>query len=359
MRPNAIRMHRFTPALLLAAALVACSSADETMPAVAIQDLDTLAVRMGDVAGGRAWDGVVEAVHQATLSAQTYGRVADVRRDVNDRVDAGEVLVRLTAVEQQAGVDAARAQLRAAEAAAAEAEGNHRRYLELSRGHFVSKAQLDQMRMARDSAVAARDAARAQVANASQQSDYTTIRAPYAGIVGARDVEPGESVGVGQPLMTVFEPDALRIEVSIPQSDAERTRAQPAAHIAFDDGRSVEAAEVTVFPSADPATHAVRVRVRLPRLDPVPHPGTTAKVTFPAVAGVAYPRVPASALVRRGEVNAVYVLADGRLSLRQLRLGERADGQVNVIAGLRPGETIAADPVAAMQALAAARKGGS
>ncbi len=356
MRPDATRSARFALPLLLATVLAACGGADEAPPsALAVEGLETRTVQAGDAAGGRAWDGVVEAVRQATLTAQTHGRVADVPYDVNDRVEAGAALVRLNAVEQQAGVDAARAALRATDAAAAEAEGSYRRYLELSQGRYVSKSQLDQVRALRDAAVAARDAARAQVASAGQQSAYATVRAPYAGIVSSRDVEPGESVGIGQRLMTVFSPDALRIEVSVPQSDADAVRAHPVARVAFDDGRSVEAAQVVVFPAADAATHAVKVRVALPPLDPVPQPGRTAKVAFPALKGIAHPRVPASALLRRGEVSAVYVLADGRLSLRQLRLGERAGDEVDVIAGLKAGETIATDPVAAAQALAAAR----
>lgn len=330
-------------ALLLAGALAACGSDERLHEPAPIQGLDTLIVGAADTGRGRAWDGVVEAVRRATLTAQTSGRVTEVLRDVNDRVAAGEVLVRLSAVEQQAGVDAARAQLQLAEA-------TYRRMAGLAEGQYVSKMQLDQAR-------AERDAARAQLANVSQQTAYTMIRAPYAGIVASRDVEPGESVGVGQPLMTVFSPGALRIEVSIPQSDAERVRATPAAAVTFDDGRSVEASEVTVFPAADPFTHAVKVRVQLPALDPAPQPGGTVKVVFPAVAGMAHPRIPASALVRRGEVNAVYVLAEGRLSLRQLRLGERVGDDIDVIAGLQPGETIAADPLAAAQALVAARKG--
>ncbi|HMM26519.1 MAG TPA: efflux RND transporter periplasmic adaptor subunit, partial [Pseudoxanthomonas mexicana] len=199
-------------------------------------------------------------------------------------------------------------------------------------------------------------AARAQLANAGQQTDYTTVRAPYAGIVATRDVEPGESVGIGQTLMTVFAPGALRIEVAVPQSEAEAVRANPAAVVTFDDGRRIDAADVTVFPAADASTHAVRIRVQLPALDVPPQPGLTAKVAFPAVKGVAFPRVSTSALVRRGEVTAVYVLSDGRLSLRQVRLGDAAGDQVDVISGLKPGERIATDPVAAQQALVAARK---
>lgn len=342
--------------LLLVAGLAACGREAPVAPAARVEGLQTFQVPAAEAAGGRAWEGVVEAVQQATLSAQTNGRVAAVERDVNDRVAAGDVLVRLSAVEQQAGVDAARAQLRAAEASATEADANYRRFANLAKDQFVSKAQLDQARMARDSATAARDAARAQLANAGQQTGYTTVRAPYAGIVATRDVEPGESVGLGQTLMTVFAPGALRIDVAVPQSEAEAIRAHPVAVVVLDDGRRIDAAAVTVFPAADASTHAMRIRVQLPALDAPPQPGLTAKVAFPAVKGAAFPRVPVSALVRRGEVTAVYVLGDGRLSLRQVRLGDAAGDQVDVISGLKPGDRVAADPVAAQQALVAARK---
>ncbi len=112
--------------LLLVAGLAACGREAPVAPAARVEGLQTFQVPAAEAAGGRAWEGVVEAVQQATLSTQTNGRVAAVERDVNDRVAAGDVLVRLSAVEQQAGVDAARAQLRAAEASATEADANRR-----------------------------------------------------------------------------------------------------------------------------------------------------------------------------------------------------------------------------------------
>ena len=348
---------RAAAVLLLATALAACSGKDATPAQAAITDVKTIVVGESQASGGRSWDGVVEAVKQAALSAQTNGRVTQVHHDVNDRVAAGTVLLRLSAVEQQAGADTARAQLRAAEAAAAEAGSNYKRFAALGDGQYVSKAQIEQARAVRDSAVAARDAARAQLAQAGQQADYTMVRAPYAGIVSTRDVEPGESVAPGQLLMTVFSPEALRIEVRVPQAEADVIRAQPSAIVAFDDGRRIEAAEVVVFPGADPNTHTVPVRIQLPALDPAPLPGTTARVVFRAVKGTAHARIPASALVRRGEINGVYVLADGRLSLRQLRLGETLGDEVEVISGLKAGERIATDPVLAAQALVKARQG--
>jgi len=274
-------------------------------------------------------------------------------------VVAGQVLLRLSAVEQQAGASAARAQLRAAEAMAAEAAANYARYQALAAKQFVSRLQLDQARAARDAAAANRDAARAQLSQAGQQADYTVVRAPFAGIVSARHVEPGESLSPGQPLVSVHAPGALRIQVQVPASDADAIRKLGLAHVVLDDGRVLDATAVVVFPAADPATHSVGVRITLPDAANPPRPGSTAKVQFPiieATGTAAVVHVPQSVVVQRGEVSGAYVIDGNRLSLRQLRLGRRIGDQVEVLAGLKAGETVASDPIAALQALAAQRK---
>lgn len=345
-------------AAFLALVIASCGGESATPLPPTLPRLDTHVVQAGGDANGRSWDGVVQAVQQATLTAQTTGRVARVDVDVNDRVAAGEVLLRLSAVEQQAGANTARAQLRATEAAANEAEASYRRYVALAPGQYVSRAQIDQTRAARDSAVAARDAARAQLAQAGQQADYTVVRAPFAGVVSARRVEPGESVTPGQALMSVYAPGALRIEVQVPQSEAEAIRGANRARVVLGEGSSVDAAAVTVFPSADPATHSVAVRIILPDLPRAPRPGATAKVVFPigSVGETPVLRIPSRALVQRGEVSGVYVLEANRIALRQVRVGRHGADGVEIIAGLKPGEKIATDPVAAIRALAAQRK---
>lgn len=354
---------RYVLAGVLLVTLAACGGTAETSTSSPLPNLPTFIVASGEAGASRSWDGVVEAVQQAELTAQTAGRVTAVNVDINDRVKAGDVLLRLTAVEQQAGANTARAQLRAADAAVAEATANFRRHAALASDQFVSKAQLDQVRAARDSAVASRDAARAQLSQAGQQADYTVIRAPFAGIISARRVEPGESVAPGQPLLAIHAPGALRIQVHVPQSDAAAIRAAGGAEVVLADGRSVEAAEVAVYPAADPATHSVGVRVTLPPLDDAPTPGATAKVVFPvaSVQGEAHILVPQSAVVQRGELSGVYVLADNRLALRQLRLGRRGHDTFEVLAGLKDGDEVVSDPTAAVQALAAQRRadGGS
>ena len=349
-------MKRMRSSVVAASLLLAACGQQPAPPATPpLPPLQTLTAG-ATAPAGRGWDGVVEAVQRADLSAQTAGRVTEVGVDVGDRVRRGDVLLRLTAVEQQAGVDTARAQLHAAQAAAAEAEASYRRFASLAVSQYVSRAQLDQARAARNSALAARDAARAQLAQAAQQTDYTVVRAPFDGIVGARRVEPGESVAPGRPLLSLHAPGALRIEVQVPQSDADTIRRLPRASIVLADGRRLEAAEVVVYPAADPLTHSVGVRVALPEVAPAPSPGVTAKVVFPAAGGGAVTVLPASALVQRGELSGAYVISGDRIALRQLRLGARSGDGVEVLAGLRRGETVAADPVAAMQALAAQRE---
>ena len=345
------------------ALLIASCSAKAPAPAEpALPALATFTVAAGAGSASRAWDGVVEAVNAATLTAQTSGRVQDVKVDVNDRVAAGAVLLRLSAVEQQSVANTARAQLRAATASAAEAEQNYRRYAGLASGQFVSRAQLDQARAARDSAVAARDAAQAGVTQAAQLAAYTVVRAPFAGVVSRRLVEPGESVAPGQALLALHAPGAMRIQVQVPQSVADQVRAAPRAEVSFGDGRSMRAAEVVVHPQADPVTHSVAVRVLLPQAGAALMPGSTAKVVFPIAASAATEpaqrqvRIPGGAVVQRGELSAVYVVEGKRLLLRQVRLGARDGDQQEVIAGLQAGEVVARDPVAATRAIAEQRR---
>jgi RND family efflux transporter MFP subunit len=182
------------------------------------------------------------------------------------------------------------------------------------------------------------------------------LRAPFAGIVSARRVEPGETIVNGQSLMSLYAPGALRIQVQVPQSDADAIRAVHRAHVGLADGRGVDASEVTVFPSADPTTHSVTVRVVLPAMKEPLQPGVTAKVGFAIPGDVRELRIPRTALVQRGEVSGVYVRDGNQLALRQLRLGQSVGDQVEVLSGLTSGETIATDPVAALQALIAQRK---
>lgn len=345
------------PALL---GLAACGGGEPPATATRpLPELATLTIAPERAARERVWDGVVEAVNQATLSAQTGGRVLELPFDVDDYVSAGEVVVRFTDVEQKSASRQAQAQLAAAQAAAREAEAEYTRIADIYQRKLVAKAQLDQATAKRDSARAALEAARAGVSGAVEQVDYTVIKAPFTGIVTARHVQVGETVRPGQPLISGLSLGQLRLSVEIPQSDVAAIREHKRATLLLgrDGERRVDAREVVVFPYADAQSHSFKVRVELPEQETGLHPGMTAKVAF-VVGETESLLVPFSALVRRSEVSAVYVVAGERLSLRQLRLGHRHGDRVEVLSGLRAGERIAVDPLAAAAALVASRTAG-
>lgn len=306
----------------------------------------------------RTWDGVIEAVNRATLAAQTTGRVLELPFDVNDYVEAGQVVVRFTDVEQRSGREQAEAALRAAQAGAAEAEADFKRVDELVRRQLVSRAQLDQVTARRNGARAQLASAQAALRGAAEQAEFTVVRAPYSGILTERHVEVGETVRPGQPLVSGLSLNQLRVTVQVPQSDVDAIRNHKAAAVLLEAGRRVDAAEVIVFPYADPATHTFTVRLELPEVETGLKPGTTVKASF-KLGETPRLLVPTSALVQRGEVQAVYVVdPGGKVELRQIRPGRRYGDRVEILAGLADGERIAAEPVAALNHLRAAREAG-
>jgi RND family efflux transporter MFP subunit len=294
----------------------------------------------------RRFDGIVEAVEHATLTAQTAGRVERVERDVGMRADAGEMLVRIRAAEQAAGRAAAEAALRQASARAAEAQSQYTRMKDMYERRVVARATFDSALAARDSASAQVEAARAGLAAASEGEAYTMVRAPFAGVVTRRLAEPGETVAPGTPLLEFAALGAQRVLVDLSPGSAAQLRARGAASV-IDGDRRIASSSVTVYPAADPATGTVRARVGLPADTAGLAPGQHVKVAI-ALDERRRLTVPESALVERSELRAVYVLdAEGRVVLRQLRLGRRDGGRVEVLAGLLAGERVAVDPAAA------------
>ncbi len=304
----------------------------------------------------QVWDGVVEAVNQVTITAQTNARVLALPYEVNDVVAKGAVLVRFSDVEQKSARNAAQAQIASTQASYTDAQASYERIAAVYAQGYVSTAQMDRQRAARDAAKAALEAARARLAEVGQQLDYTVLRAPFAGIITHRFVHVGQAVQAGtpspQPLIQLQALDDLRVNVQVPQSAVEAIRKFHVAEVLPDGGRRVTASTVEVFPYADPATHTFNVRLQLPAGNTGLYPGMTVKVAF-ATGEATRLLVPASALVQRGELVAVYVLGDHGVSLRQVRLGNRDGDQVEVLAGLDDGERVARDPQAAMSWLAA------
>ena len=332
-------MIRLSTTLTVLAALVIAWPAKGAVP------FETATAIYEDAARERIWDGRVEAVNQATVSAQTSGRIAELPFDVNDYVDAGDIVMRFTDTEQKAALSRAEASLQEARARLAEANQAYERFSQMIENNSVSQSQLDQSRANRDAAQARLNAARSGVETAQEQLEYTVVRAPYAGIVSKRHVELGELVSPGQPLISGLSLQQLRVNVDVPQSmfHSVRTIGKGFAYI---DGERIAAESLTFFPVADAAANTFRVRVNLPDGAATLYPGMFIKVGF-VVGETKRLLIPAAAVVRRSELSAVYVTDKEKVSLRQVRLGRRYGESIEILAGLMDGEAVALDPVRA------------
>lgn len=278
-------------------------------------------------------EAVLEAVRQATVAAQVQGRVLEVRADAGKRVAAGEVLMKIDEREATQGLAAAQAQL-------AVARANVERTRNLYQQKFVSQAALDK-------AEADFKSAAASAGQAGTVASYATITAPISGVVAQRLVEAGDMAAPGRPLISVFDPRSLRAVASIPQYKLAEVKLMPRAKVEFPDtGKWVDAARVELLPTADANTHVVLARVYLPENLEGAIPGMFVRVHF--LIGRAKKLVlPTSAVLRRGEMTAAYVVDEkGVAHLRQVRLGEAvAGGDLEVLAGLSAGERVALDPI--------------
>ena len=342
-------------AVRAAAALVAslaALAAAQGAPAV-------LELELRELPQAFAAEGVAEAVRQATVGAQASGRVTELLVRTGDAVRAGQVLARIDARVADQALAASLSRVAEAEANLANAKRVFERNRDLAAQKFVSPAAVDQAEAAYKAALAQVAALRASAGQAAAQQSYTTIVAPFSGVVGATHVEAGDLATPAREIATVFEPGAMRVTATLPQSVlAQWKRDTPVAIELPAQQRTIFATRATLVPLADARSHTARVRLDLPANESL-LPGQFARARFHTGTLRAL-AVPPSALLRRGEVTAVYVVAgDGRARLRQVRTGEAlvdaaGDPLVEILSGVAAGERIALNPVAAgLQAAAA------
>jgi len=320
-------------------------------------DLATAPAQAAALQGRTGYDGVVEAVRQTVLAAQVPGAVVELNVKAGDRVKAGQLLLRLDARAADQGAAASDAQVQAARAALDVATREYERQKQLYQKKYISQAALERAESEFKATSAQVAAQMAQAGAARTQTGLHTVRAPYAGVVAEVPVALGDMAMPGRALVTLYDPTALRVTASVPQSAAGGVSAE-AVRVELP-GLGAErqwprAERVQVLPTVDAATHTVQVRAELGAGPDGVAPGMFARLWLPATANGAAGKtvtVPSSAIVRRAEMTGVYVRGEGgKPLLRQVRLGRAEGDSVEVLSGVAPGEPVVVDPQSALRA---------
>ena len=227
----------------------------------------------------RRLDGVIEAVNQGTVAAQTTGRVGPFFTTSTTScppAPSSSVCARPSSTPDWLQAQAALSEATAREA---EAQTRYQRIADLYQRKVVPKATLDQATANRDAAAARLSAARAGLESAKEGVAYTEIRAPYAGVVTKRLVQVGETVSPGTPLMSGLSLQYLRVTVDVPQSIVDQVRRLKQAAVYVGE-RRIEATKVTIFPEASTPSSTFRARLELPENATDLYPGMFVKVGF-------------------------------------------------------------------------------
>ena len=342
----------------LVIALLALAPALSTLAAAS--DLVAAPARAASANSSVSFDGVVEAVRQTVIAAQVPGAVVQLDVKAGDRVRAGQLLLRIDARAADQSAAASDAQVQAARAGLEVATRDFERQKQLYQKNYISQAALERAESEFKATQAQVNAQMAQAGAARTQSGFFAVRAPYAGVVAEVPVALGDMAMPGRRLLTLYDPSALRVAASVPQTLASQVVAGRMPRIELPGLQAasqwVSPARLEVLPTIDASTHTVLLRADLPAGLAGVAPGMFARLWLPLPVAVdgrgdAALSVPMQSIVRRAEMTGLYVLdPNGRPVLRQVRLGKADGDTVEILSGLMQGERVVADPQAAARA---------
>ena len=274
--------------------------------------------------------GTIRANASITVTAEVANTVESIRFSDGQYVKAGAVLVTLEDSE-------ARANLAAAEAALVDSRSQYERSRQLLNSGAVSASQLQQLEARMNADAAQVEAARSRLAN-------HTIRAPFAGRVGLRQVSVGSLIQPGTAITTLDDIDPVQLDFSVPgvfigtlaagQVITARSEAYPE--------REFTGKVTSIATRVDPVSRALTVRAELPNADGALKPGMFLTVTLIREIGSAV-LIPEQAVIPENQHQYVYVVQNGAAQKREVRTGRRQPGVVEILSGLTVGEIIVTD----------------
>ncbi len=282
--------------------------------------------------------GTVHAREAVTITAKVSETVQQVHFESGQQVARGAPLVTLSGQQQKAA-------LASAEAALGEAEQLFLRQQQLVEQQLIARAALDAQR-------ATRDAARAQVAQVRANLSDRVIRAPFAGVLGIRQVSPGALVTPGTPIATLD--DVSRVFVDFPVPETELADVGPGqalvGRVATYGERSFDGTVATVSTRLDSASRAATVRGDFPNADGALKPGMLVEVSLSRGTRQALV-VPEIAVQQIGSETFVWrVKSDDTVEKANVEVGGRVPGKVMLKAGVEAGQRIVTAGMGKLQA---------
>ncbi len=329
--------------------------------------------------------GTLAAVDQVTVSSETEGKVSRILADLGDRVTAGQALIQLDNEKQQYNFDQQKAALaralaqygandpqhlpdiektpdvQKASADLQQAKQSYERANELFKRTLVPRQALDDAETALQSKKASYDASLQTAKNlrasiqaseatmklADRQFRDTQIRAPFDGYVEKRLVNLGELVKAQMPVIAVVRVDPLKVIAEIPEKMAPWIKdGQPVElHVDAYPQRTFEGKVSRISPAVNTATRAFPFEALVPNRDAVLKPGTFARVHIESGREDQVLTLPYSALQYRYGVNRVFVVDNDKLTVRELKVGDRLDERIEILAGVKAGDRVAVTDV--------------
>lgn len=287
-----------------------------------------------------SWQGTVRSRSEAKISPKLNARILEVLVDPGDKVKKGDLLVKLDDRDLRAAYQAASAAHVAAQAQAARANADEKRMTDLFQKQAATRQNYD---AAQAQAKAARAMAN-QTASAARQAKVmlgeNLLVAPFSGVISERLKEPGDMAMPGDPVVLMHKPDDLRFEADIASHCFEQVKLGEPVTVRIDALHQTLSAQVNeIAPDIDPQTHTREIKINLPAVDGLQH-GQFGWLELSCQAQRQAIMIPLSAVLHYGQLQAVKIVEEQSLHTRHIRTGKRYGEQVEVLSGLRDGETI-------------------
>ena len=316
---------KLPPLLLCLLTLVACHRAGTGDPASSPPPSVAVTVELAKFEPHLAVEEVVGTVRsklQASVEAKVSGRVLEYTATPGAMVKTGDLLARLDVQEIQAKVDQAKAILD-------QARRDYDRQRQLMTSNATTRQDFE-------NAEARVKVAQAAMSEAETMMGYASITAPFDGVVTRKLADVGDLAMPGKPLLEIEAPTSLRFEADLPEAILDRVKLGEKMPVRL--AKVIEGTVSEISPVADPVSRTFNVKFDLPPTDGL-RTGQFGRVSVP-VAEVKLLLVPQAAVLKRGQMELVFVAKDGKAALRLVKTGKVLEGRIEVLSGLEEGEQV-------------------